>query len=84
MELEVKKHKYPNKVHKTRIEFHSNSDKQGRCHFSLHWMADYHPGDPDGEYRWAERAQHFRCDPRTHGFNRPEDVELGGVLWNSK
>lgn len=58
---------------KTRIEYHSTTDTQGRCHFSLHWMAAYHPGHPDGEYRTAERGQHFFADPRKYGHIRPEE-----------
>lgn len=57
-----------------RIEYHSGSDSQGRCHFSLHWLADYHPGHPDGEYGTRERGQHFFTDPTTKGFPRPEDA----------
>ena len=61
---------------KTRIEHHGKSDDLGRCHFTLFWMADYHPGHPDGEHRTAERAQGFFADPRTHGHPRPEEVSL--------
>ena len=57
-----------------RIEYHSNSDSQGRCRFALYWMSDYHPGDPRGEYRTAERGQYFFADPRKHGFARPEEA----------
>jgi len=59
---------------KTRIEYHSKSDEHGRCSFSLHWLADYHPGDPAGENRIAERGQYFFADPRQHGHPRPEEV----------
>lgn len=59
----------------SRIEYHSLTDEWGRCHFSLHWMADYHPGHPDGEYRRAERGQHFNADPRSYGFPKPEDAK---------
>lgn len=55
-----------------RIEYHSKSDAFGRCTFSLIWMADYHPGHPEGEYRRAERGQVFFADPRKHGFPGPK------------
>lgn len=58
-----------------RIEYHSKSNDSGHCSFSLHWMADYHPGHPLGENRVAERGQQFHGDPRDHGFPRPEDAK---------
>ncbi len=58
----------------SRIEYHSPTNDRGRCTFTLYWMADYHPGHPDGEYRRAERAQWFRDDPRKHGHPRPEET----------
>ena len=33
----------------------------------------YSPGHPDGEYVERETTQHFKCDPITHGFPRPEE-----------
>jgi len=58
-----------------RIEYNTNkSDDLGRCRFTLFWWADYHPGDPRGEYRHAERAQCFFADPRSYGFPRPEEA----------
>jgi len=57
----------------TRIEYHSGSDSLGRCHFSLHWMTDYTPGHPDGEYVRRERGQHFFADPREYNQLRPEN-----------
>ena len=45
----------------TRIEIHSGPDRQGRYFHTRFWMADYHPGHPDGEYRRAERAQVFNA-----------------------
>jgi hypothetical protein len=42
-----------------RGELYSGPDDRGRYHYALFWMADYHPGHPDGEYRHAERGQHF-------------------------
>jgi hypothetical protein len=60
---------------KTRIEYHSATDKDGECSFSLFWMADYHPGHPLGEHRTAERGQCFRADPRKYGHPRPEEVK---------
>lgn len=43
------------KIH--RIEIHGTTDELGRCSHTIFWMADYHPGDPRGENRVAERAQ---------------------------
>ena len=63
----------------TRIEYNSKSDHLGRCHFMLFWMADYHPGHPDGEYRTAERGQAFFADPAQHGHQRPEDANQGAM-----
>ena len=62
----------------TGIRYHSSSDEMGRCRFSLRWMADYHPGDPRGEHRRAERGQYFFADPRNHGFPRPEEMRDSG------
>jgi len=50
--------KYP--VH--RIEIYEGPDKHGYYHIAMFWMADYHPGHPLGEYRHAERGQHFHTD----------------------
>ena len=53
----------------TRIEIISGPDDLGRyVHFRF-WMADYHPGHPDGEHRLAERGQVFRSrlPPRKAG-----------------
>lgn len=61
----------------TRIKYRSKSDSLGRCSFTLFWMADYHPGDPAGENRIAERAQCFFADPREYGFPRPEEQGAG-------
>jgi len=65
-----------NKALRERIEYYSKCDRWGRCHFSLHWVSNYHPGDPAGEHRIAERAQHFLADPIKYGHPRP--VEKGG------
>lgn len=62
------------------IEYLSESDSWGRCHFVLRWWANYHPGDPRGENRLALRGQHFFDDPRKHGFKRPEEAHP----WNSQ
>lgn len=59
-----------------RIVYHSGPDEQDRCHFTLYWFADYHPGHPAGEYRHAERAQCFHADPRPYGFAMPDEKEL--------
>lgn len=57
-----------------RIEYASGSDKDGKCRFTLFWMADYHPGHPKGENRLAERGQAFHADPRSYGYPRPEET----------
>lgn len=41
------------------VEIHSGPDDRGRYSYTLYWMADYHPGHPDGEYGWRERGQCF-------------------------
>ena len=46
------------------IEYHSATDSFGRCSFTLTWGANYHPGDPTGEYRTARRGQCFHAYPR--------------------
>lgn len=58
----------------TRIEIHSGPDERGRYHYTRFWMADYHPGHPDGEYRRAERAQHFHA-PLPEGYEPKEHDE---------
>lgn len=45
-----------------RGEIYSGPDKWGYYHFALFWMADYHPGHPDGEHRLAERGQHYYAE----------------------
>ena len=55
----------------TRIEYHGKTDSYGKCSFTLYWMADYHPGHPDGESGWRERGQCFHADPRDYGFPLP-------------
>ena len=42
-----------------RIEIRSGPDSLGRYSYTLFWMADYHPGHPEGEYARRERAQGF-------------------------
>ena len=41
----------------TRGVIFSGPDSMGWFRYLLHWMADYHPGDPAGEYRRAERRE---------------------------
>ena len=60
------------RVGRRRGELYSGPDSQGRYHYALFWIADYHPGHPLGEYRRAERGQHF--------FGVPPD----GVEWVRK
>ena len=43
------------------IEIISGPDSRGRYTYFLYWMADYHPGDPKGEYRRARRGQIFHA-----------------------
>lgn len=57
----------------TRIVYHTKSDGLGKCHFTLFWYANYHPGHPDGEYRHAERGQCFYANPEDYGFKKLED-----------
>ena len=58
-----------------RIEYLSSNDKLGRCSFLLYWVANYHPGHPDGEHGWRERGQCFYADPREYGHaRRPEEL----------
>ena len=59
-------------VSKKRIQYYSKSDDDGKCSFSLHWLVNYTPGHPDGEYKKRERGQHYYMDPREKGFLRPE------------
>jgi len=58
-------------VRHNRIEYNTPLDKDGKCSFFLYWFADYHPGDPGGEYRIAERCQVFYANPLDHGFPIP-------------
>lgn len=65
----------------TRIEYHSALDAWGKCTFTLYWMADYHPGDPAGEHRRAERGQVFHADPEDYGFPMlSQKLRRAGVL----
>lgn len=43
----------------TRLEIYEGPNKQGDYHYALFWMADYHPGHPEGEHGLRERGQHF-------------------------
>jgi hypothetical protein len=42
-----------------RITIESGPDERGRYHYVLEWVADYHPGHPEGEYGLRWRGQHF-------------------------
>jgi hypothetical protein len=47
-----------------RVEFLDRGpDALGRRIFFGFWMADYHPGDPRGENKRAERGQIFFSNP---------------------
>ena len=60
---------------KKQIEYHSSSDQHGICTFTIRMSnGGYTPGHPEGEYKERMSAQVFRCDPRTHGFPRPEET----------
>jgi|SanBayMetagenome_1026888.scaffolds.fasta_scaffold13953_2 hypothetical protein len=58
-----------------RVEYHDKEpDKYGRRSFMLYWMADYHPGDPQGEYRRAERGQVHVSIPEEIFRRRTDEV----------
>lgn len=57
----------------SRIEIHSGPDAMGRYRYTMFWMAKYHPGDPRGEHRWAERAQEFHA-PLPEWFKKTSAV----------
>lgn len=59
-----------------RIEVYAGPDTHGRYHYALFWLADYHPGHPDGEYRTAERGQHFFGNPDRHGVPPKRQKDL--------
>jgi len=42
-----------------RVEVYAGPNRGGEYHYAIFWMADYHPGHPEGEYRIAERGQHY-------------------------
>ena len=44
-----------------RLEVFDGPDRCGKWGYWLFWLADYHPGHPDGEDRIAERGQAFRA-----------------------
>ena len=50
-----------NQKSEKRIVIHGGPDERGRYHYTMYWWADYHPGDPGGEYRHAERGQEFHA-----------------------
>ena len=59
-----------------KIKYYSKSDENGHCSFSITMSNNgYTPGHPDGEYVERDCAQHFRCDPKTHGFPCPEEID---------
>lgn len=61
---EVEAERAKRRVEFTRIEFHDDGpDHLGRRRYTLFWMADYHPGHPDGEHGRRERGQCFHADP---------------------
>ena len=63
----------PEQVHPNRLAvaeriemFDNQPDEQGRRRYARHWLADYHPGDPNGEHRRDWRAQHYFRIPSIH------------------
>jgi hypothetical protein len=42
-----------------RVEIMSEPDSRGRVHYAAFWIAEYHPGHPEGEHMTRERGQHF-------------------------
>ena len=56
-----------------RIEIHAGPNRNGAYHFTVFWMADYHPGHPLGENRWAERGQGFLANPDDYG---PREIQV--------
>jgi len=44
-----------------RIEIEDGPDELGRYHYFIFWLADYHPGHPEGEYARRERGQMFHA-----------------------
>ena len=63
----------------TRIELHEGPDQLGRYSWALFWMADYHPGHPDGENRIAERGQHrFGVIPDKYAHLPVDDLRVPG------
>lgn len=54
----------------TRLEVLTGPNRDGDYSYFVYWMADYHPGHPDGEYRWRERGQ-IGCGPLPLPLNDP-------------
>ena len=54
----------------TRIEVVSGPDAMGRYGHFRYWLADYHPGHPDGENRRAERGHIFHA-----ALPNPEEMQ---------
>lgn len=48
-------------------------DRHGRCEYFVYWVADYHPGHPEGEHRIAIRGQVYFADPKEHGHDKYAD-----------
>ena len=67
-----------------RGEIYSGPDRYGNYHYALFWMANYHPGDPAGEHRLAERGQHFFGDPSVHDIVKWADLRKGAIADNEK
>lgn len=52
-----------------RVVVHSGPDVHRRYVYTVRWMSNYHPGDPRGEYRKAERGQVFHA-PLPEGLDK--------------
>jgi hypothetical protein len=61
-----------------RIDIHEGPYQDGTYMYTLYWMAEYHPGHPEGEYRRAERGQVFRGNPDQHGVPPARQRDLRG------
>jgi len=57
-----------NRFGPVRVELHDEKpDRYGRYRYTMFWLADYHPGHPDGEHAIRERAQEFFAVPPAQG-----------------
>jgi len=59
-----------------RGEVYEGPDRFGNYHYAIFWLANYHPGHPDGEYGWRERGQHYYGNPERHNIDIWEDFRI--------